>query len=272
MKTSGGPVLTAALLILPATASLYGHDFWIRPSRFLVEPDTLLSVRLLVGDHVQGSPFRRDPSHIQQFLVVGPGGRKDVPGRNGTDPAGFLRPSDPGSYVIGYRSHRSTSRLPGKAFESYLAEEGLTGIQALRARQGLSDTEGVEAFSRSVKALVVCGNPEEPPQDRVLGLELELVAEEHPAGLTPGSALPVKILYRGLPLADHPLRAVWESDPTLTVNQRSDEKGRAVFQLPEPGIWVIRTVHMIEAESNQEFEWESFWATLTFELPKIPDS
>ncbi len=264
--------LLTALLTLPATSNLYGHDFWIRPARFLVEPDNLLNVRLLVGDHLQGSPLRRDPAHIKEFVVVGPRGRENVPGRDGADPAGWLRLPERGSYVVGYSSHPNTLTLPAQKFQNYLEEESLHHILALRAERGESSSEGVEAFSRSVKALVVCGNTDQLPGDRILGLELELLAEEHPAGLTPGSAVPVKILYRGLPLADHPLRAVWEEDPEVSIRQRTDERGRAVFELPAPGVWVIRTVHMIEADGNQEFDWESFWATLTFELPKIPGS
>jgi hypothetical protein len=43
-------------------------------------------------------------------------------------------------------------------------------------------------------------------------------------------------------------------------------------QLPlsEAGIWLIKAVHMIEMPpDNKVAQWESFWASLTFELPEV---
>ena len=259
---------TTALLTLLLTSSLLGHDFWIRPSLFLVEPDTLVTVRLLVGDHLKGSPLRRDPSHIRHFVVHGPGGRQEIPGRDGTDPAGLLRPQEKGSYVIGYRSQRRRSVLPAEMFKSYLEEEGLTHVLELRARRGQTDAEGVEAFSRCAKALLVGGEAGPYLEDRLLGFELELLAEKHPARLGPVPILPVRILYQGLPLAHHPVRAMWEENPGVSLDVRTDEDGRALFELPRAGVWMVRAVHMVEAEESLDFDWESFWASLTFEIPE----
>ncbi len=260
--------LTAALLTLLLTSSLLGHDFWIRPSLFFVEPDTLVTVRLLVGDHLKGSPLRRDPSHIQHFVVHGPGGRQQIPGRDGTDPAGLLRPQQKGSYVIGYRSHRRRSVLPAERFQSYLEEEGLTHILELRTRRGQTDAEGVEAFSRCAKALLVGGEAGPYLEDRLLGFALELLAEKHPARLGPGRVLPVRILYQGHALAHHPVRAMWEEDPGVSLDVGTGEDGRALFELPRAGVWMVRAVHMVEAEEGLDFDWESFWASLTFEIPE----
>ncbi len=259
--------LMSALLTLVATSSLPGHDFWIRPSQFFVQPDTLVSLHLLVGDHLKGSPFPRDPSHIQQFVVHEPGGRTEIPGRDGADPAGLLRPGEDGSYVVGYRSHRRRSVLPGEDFESYLEEEGLRHVLELRAQRGQADTDGVEAFSRCAKALFVGGEPRPDLEDRPLGFELEILAERHPARLGPGRVLPVRILYHGRPLADHPLRAIWEADASVSLDVHSDKNGRARFELPRTGVWMVRSMHMVEAEQNQNFDWESLWASLTFEIP-----
>ncbi len=258
----------AALLAVLGTSSLPGHDFWIRPSQFFFEPDTPVTLRLLVGDHLKGSPFRRDPSHIQQFVVHGPGGLKEVPGREGADPAGLLRPEEDGSYVVGYRSHRRRSVLSGEEFENYLEEEGLRHVLELRTQRGEADTDGVEAFSRCAKALLVAGEPQPDLEDRPLGFELELLAEKHPARLGPSRILPVRILYQGRPLVLHPLRAMWEEDPTVSLEVRSDENGRARFELPRTGVWMVRSLHMVEADERLDVDWESFWASLTFEIPE----
>ncbi len=261
--------MRVGLLALLLTSSLLGHDFWIRPSQFFVEPDTIVTLRLLVGDHLEGSPFPRDSSHIRHFVVLGPEGRKQVPGRDGTDPAGLLRPLNKGSYVLGYRSHRRTSVLPADRFETYLEEEGLTHVLKLRAQRGQQQADGVEAFSRCAKALLASGRGEPHLEDRLLGFDLELMAEKHPAQLGSGRVLPVGILFQGDPLPGHPVRALWEENPEVSIDVLSDENGRALFELPRAGVWMVRAVHMIEAGESLDFDWESFWASLTLEIPEV---
>ena len=118
------------------------------------------------------------------------------------------------------------------------------------------------------ESLLVGGEAGPYLEDRLLGLELELLAEKHPARLGPGRVLPVRILYQDRPLAHHPVRAMWEEDPGVSLDVRTDEDGRARFELPRAGVWMVRAVHMVEAEEGLDFDWESFWASLTFEIPE----
>jgi hypothetical protein len=37
--------------------------------------------------------------------------------------------------------------------------------------------------------------------------------------------------------------------------------------MEEPGVWMITTIHMVRAAAGLDAEWESFWASLTFEIP-----
>ena len=48
-------------------------------------------MRLRVGQDLLGDPIPRDPSLINQFIVEDAAGRKPVVGRDGADPAGFVR-------------------------------------------------------------------------------------------------------------------------------------------------------------------------------------
>ena len=58
---------------------------------------------------------------------------------------------------------------------------------------------------------------------------------------------------------------------------RTDANGRVEFRLKDADVWMIDTVHMIPAPNDlratvrgestpQAAEWQSFWASLTFEL------
>jgi len=47
---------------------------------------------------------------------------------------------------------------------------------------------------------------------------------------------------------------------------RSDQNGRATFAIDEAGPWLVKAVHMVPAAAGSNADWESFWASLTFEM------
>jgi uncharacterized GH25 family protein len=55
-------------------------------------------------------------------------------------------------------------------------------------------------------------------------------------------------------------------DSSLRLRLRSDAKGRVTFKLPKRGVWLIKSVQMIPAPPASNADWESLWASLTFEL------
>ena len=50
------------------------------------------------------------------------------------------------------------------------------------------------------------------------------------------------------------------------VSARSDAAGRVQLRLSEAGPWLIKAVHMVPAPAGTERDWDSFWASLTFQL------
>jgi uncharacterized GH25 family protein len=266
-RRAARPALLLALL-LPAS-TLSAHDFWIDPSSFRPAPGQRVTVRLRVGQHFRGDPVPRDPSLLQRFSVIGPGGAETpVPGVPGAEPAGFATLTAPGLSLITYASGRSPVSLEGAKFETYLAEEGLETISAERARKGQSAAPVKEVFSRYAKTFLNVGGKSGAGYGRVLGLTLELIPEKDPTGLKAGAELPVRLLYRGKPLAGVLVTALPHDKPETKVTARTDAAGRARIRLSQPGEWLIKAVHMIPAPAGAGADWESFWASLTFETAK----
>ena len=131
--TSERPPLAGAVLLL-ICAPLFAHDMWIEPATFAPQLGQIVSVKLRVGQDLLGDPLPRDPALINQFVVEDGEGRKPVVGRDGSDPAGFVRVATPGLMVIGYRSNPSSVELPPEKFNQYLKDEGLDAIAAIRAQ------------------------------------------------------------------------------------------------------------------------------------------
>lgn len=254
-----------ALLALGGTA-VAAHDMWIEPSGYRPVIGRTVGFRLRVGQDFQGDPLPRDPNLIQQFIAVDGTTTTQVVGRDGADPAGLMRVAARGLLVVGYHSKPSPVVLPATKFNTYLSEEGLDAIAALRAKKGETNAEARETFVRCAKSLLLAGPPDAAQQDRVLGLPLELVADRNPYMVTAGQGLGVRLLYRDQPLAGALVVALNQRDPMARIAARSDKAGHVTLKLTEAGPWLIKAVHMIPAPAGSDSQWASYWASLTFEL------
>ena len=255
------PVLMAA-----GGASVLAHDMWIEPSSYSPAIGRPIGLRLRIGQDFLGDPLPRDPALIEKFVLVDAEGEKPVVGRDGGDPAGLLRLTAPGLVVVGYHSKPSPVVLASQEFNKYLVEEGLEAIAALRARKGQTNAQARELFVRCAKSVLLAGPAAASQTDRVLGLPLELVAERNPYLVRVGERLAVRIIYRDQPIAGVLVMALNQRDPMARVSARSDTAGRVQLRLSEAGPWLIKAVHMVPAPAGTERDWDSFWASLTFQL------
>ncbi len=254
----------AALLASPLRA----HDFWIELSTYRPAVDATVDVRLFVGQRFRGEALPRNPAMIVRFALASEQGETPVPGRAADEPAGRVRIQMPGLQVIGYRSRNTPVSLEPAKFDEYLREEGLEWVIGDRAKRGESRKPSREIFSRCAKALLSAGDGGATGYDRAFGFELELIPEKNPYELKGGDGLPVRVAYEGKPLAGALVTALPYDEPEKRISQRSDANGRVTFVLPREGVWLVRAVHMIPAAAgNAEADWESLWASLTFEIP-----
>jgi uncharacterized GH25 family protein len=254
------------LVVALSGASLFAHDMWIEPMTFSPEAGQIVSVKLRVGQDLLGDPLARNSDLIKDFIVEDPEGRKPVVGRDGQDPAGFVRVAAPGLMVIGYHSNPSFVELTPEKFNQYLRDEGLDAVAALRAQRGQTGAKARELFARCAKSLVLSGAASAAQHDRALGFTLELVAERNPYLLRTGEELPVRLTYENRPLAGALVIAMNKQNPAEKISARTDKDGRVRLKVRPGGMWLIKAVHMIPAAAGSNAEWQSYWASLTFEM------
>ncbi len=269
-------LLSALLWLVPAQA----HDFWIEPGSFRPAPGAKVPLRLFVGMDFAGQPTVYLPDTFERYTAVGPDGEKNITGILGDDPAGQFTVTRPGPYIVAYRSTLFTVTFDTLAeFEQYLEKEGLERIKTLRAYDSMNGggraapgaaADGPpkgkvirENYSRSAKSLVIAGKPG-AAADRALGLRLELVAEKNPYTTR---RVPLRLIYEGKPLADALVVAFNKAEPLKKQNARTDKDGRVQLDFDRPGIWLVTSVHMFPAPPKTNADWESIWASLTFERP-----
>jgi len=262
-----GPI-TAAALVGVLGVTLGAHDFWLEPRTYQAEAGKLVALRLLVGQDMLGDPIPRDDGAIERFVVRQGGSEIVIPGRDGSDPAGILRVPGDGLMVVGYQSRPRHIELPRAKFETYLGEEGLDAVAAIFAGAKNKPRVARERFSRCAKALLSSGAVSASHRDQALGLRLELVADGNPYATSSRDAIRFTLLYEGAARPGALVIAINRDDPSAKLSARSDARGRVSFRFPRGGAWLVKAVHMVPLPPGQDADWESFWASLTFEIPE----
>jgi uncharacterized GH25 family protein len=257
--------IAVAAVMLAAAGSVRAHDLWIEPSTFHPTAGATVAVGLRVGQNFIGDPVPRFSRAIEQFVVRQDGSEQPIGGLENTDPAGWLRADGRSTAMIVYRSQASFIELPADKFEDYLRLEGLDRIIDMRTERGERAKPGREYFSRYAKALLA-GERASADVTQPLGLAYEIVPQADPtAGAVPFRG---QVLYGGKPLAGALVVAIWRDDPSLRLTMRSDARGAFSFVLPRAGVWLVKSVHMVRASFFSRADWESLWASLTFEAPE----
>ena len=254
-----------ALLCLLSSRPAIGHEFWIEPERFRPAPGAKVPIRLFVGQYFKGTslPFLTD--NFERFYYADARGTENIRSVLGDDPAATLAVRAPGRLWIVLRStyFDLVYDKPGE-FDAFLAKEGIDHLIPRGQRHQLPVKE---TYSRCAKSLLVAGKP--PPgsaPDRAFGLPLEFVAETDPyAGKSPDFR--VRLLYRGAALPGALVTAFHKAVPDRRLEARTDASGRARLALDREGIWLLNAVHLLPAPKKSGAQWETMWASLTFEIP-----
>ncbi len=253
----------AVIVALAAQASIArAHDFWIEPSTFRPSTGQLITASLRVGQEFIGDPVPRNTQFIDSFTFRQASGEKEVVGMENRDPAGYLRVDSPGLTVIGYRSKANPLSLDAAKFEQFLKQEGLERISAIRAQRHETAKPDRENFYRFAKAVLRNGDGKGARFDQPFGYRFEIVPETDPTSNAP---LRVRLLFEGKPLEGALVIAMHRDDPTARIQMRSDKSGRVKLDLPKNGVWLVKSVQMVAAPAGSNADWESMWASLTFE-------
>jgi uncharacterized GH25 family protein len=259
--------LFVAAYLASTAAPSFAHDFWIELDRPVVaEKSAVLQARFKIGSAGEPEDWNTRRERIVALRSVGPDGVRDqqaeiVPGEPGS---ATIRLSGAGSHVVMFESTPSEIELAPAEFNDYLEHEGLTAIRDWRSQNGQTDKPGREIYARRAKAIVQLGGKPTDTVSTPLGLSLEIVPERNPLALKTGQDLPLRLYYRGAPLAGAKLVCEAIAPAGLSFNATTDENGRAHFAIPHTGRWKIATVWSTPISGNPRADFDTLFASLTF--------
>ena len=174
-----------------------------------------------------------------------------------------------GTYVAGISTKPRAIELSGKAFSAYLDHEGLSEVIAQRKAQGISGQAAREKYSKHVKAILQVGKESSDHYSAVLAYPIEFIPLKNPYELSLGDTMSFKLLYMDEPLAKQTVHVSSRRDSDEKGKEetslQTNENGEVDFRIDDTGQWYIATIHMFESH-EENFDYESNWATLTFEV------
>lgn len=256
----------ALLVLLLLTGAAAAHDLYLVTGI----PGARGRICARVGEHFPASMNAITADRIRWFRVRGAGEPQELTGKVEPVRKQFCaRYAGKGAAVAEMVVPPRFIELSPKNFAAYTQGEGFRHIERLRAERGEQEQSGRELYSRYSKLLIgATGELATKP----LGHVLEIVPEKDPAALKPGEALTVRVLFRGKPLPDAQVAAVYSGAelkahewPVVT---RTDANGRAQLKLDRGGLWYARMIWMVPAEDDPDYQWRSFFATVTFTIPQ----
>jgi Domain of unknown function (DUF4198) len=276
-----GVVVLAFILPALLTSSsppALAHDLWILPGKYRIAPGETTRVFINNGDVFPESLTLLGRQRLSGVEIRGPDGDRTITELrvDGKSLTFEIEAKAPGTYVVAIGTHTRRVRMNAEDFRDYLTEEKLDEISKLREEKNESDAAAVERYAKWAKTVVDVGESAEKGEgesDTVgawaepVGQPLEIVPLVHPNRVEPGGELPIRVLFRGEPLPGVNVIGARASGRDREITTRTNDQGEAMVTVSAPGRWYLRALHMIRLEDDPEMRWESFWCTLSFEIP-----
>ncbi len=245
------------------------HDFWVQPRSFNPAVGQPEPVTIEVGHGPFRSRWSGALDRVVLFRNVAPSATVDLrPDLRPTpDQDAILSFSAPGTQMLLFESTDALSNLPSIRYNDYAKVEGLTPALAYRARTGQTEANGRESYSRRCKALINVGAGGKPNVaiTQPVGFTLEIVPAISPYALKPRQLLPVQVLYMGHPLAGALVKLTnLEFDVRPVSMHVTDASGKAQFEIPRTGDWLLNVIWTRPIKGNPNADFETTFSSLTF--------
>lgn len=270
-----------SIFIVISIISLLGfaHEFWLQPNKFFYSIREIAKIRFVVGENFNGENWAGNHEKIQQLLHFTPKDEifdisKGISLNKGDS---LLLPlKEEGTHMVVFNSSNSFINLEADKFNHYLLEDGLDEVYAYRKAHNETSKNGKEFYQRSVKTILQVGDEVSNACKLSTSLPLDIIPIENPY-VTPilgASEKPLKVQFKiqfnNKPLI-HALVKVWYRVPGIGLRMdtvRTNKKGWIVTER-HPGPFLVSCVHMERMQDNTEADWQSYWASLSFEYSQF---
>ncbi|MDA8586875.1 DUF4198 domain-containing protein [Rhodobacteraceae bacterium] len=266
-------VSLALISVISAAVPSQAHEFWIDPLSGHLDPGDTILAHLRVGENLSGAAYPYVSKTVAEMKHWVPGGVVPISAREGDRPAINTVAEQPGLHRITVQSHPAYIVFDDMPeFEDYLQYEGLGNIADLHRERGLPGVEIAEGYIRNGKSLLQVGNDLSVTDQRT-DLPFELTVIGNPFD-PKHQTIDVELTWNGAPVPGTQVSVFYlpsggtaPDDSERRIFHTNDD-GLFSIALSGAGAYLLNAVRMSPVDGPGTVVWESYWASLTFSIPK----
>jgi len=249
-------ILTSVSLLF-----IFGHNLW------LIGKKDRAKVRLEVNtsDVFPASDSAVKSERIVDFRAVSAKNSAPIENYRVEENSLVAEVKNDDAFYAALELHAHPIVLEHEKFVGYIASENAEAFVKPAFVAGTTNAPQRESYSKFAKAYF--GSEQTDAFNLIVGHKLEIVPQNTHADLRDGKLI-VKITFEGEPIAGLRVsNGCAELNGGKYLNHTlSDANGLAELTVENGEHWFVRT-HFIRPHSDAEnFDWESFWASLTFRI------
>ncbi len=265
--------LLFGLMLVGSATALWAHDLFLKLDTYFLAPQSQVTIPIYNGTFMTSENSVtwdrvQDASVMMNGNRVSVGSDQWLAGENNYTTYLTMKTEAPGTYVIGVSTKHSDLGLAGPDFNEYLRVDGIPDVLAARERDGELGEDVWERYGKHIKAIVQVGETLSDDFNTRFGYPAEIVPAMNPYELNVGDVILVYCLVDGEPVAGQ-LVIAGGHGANGAIDQtegRTHADGSVRFTISETGRWYIKFINMVKLESEPDIDYESKWATLTFEV------
>lgn len=246
---------------------LFGHNLWLISAG---EKDKIL-IEVSTSDNFPVSDSAVRPERVADFRLVSANGSTPVTVYEveGKSLVALVKPDTEARFAALELYPHPIVLEPAK-FAGYIKSEAAEMLVAPQFIEGETTSAQRESYTKFAKALLDApGEKQSNDVSFAAGHRLEIIPQNNPAMLQTSGKLPVRVLFEGKPIAGLRVSSGCENlnNGKYIAHAYTDEAGLATVEISGMGLWFVRT-HFIRPHRDdaENFDWESFWASLTFRI------
>lgn len=253
--------------------TLFAHDLYLMPQSFVVKPGQQLRIVYQNGEGFPDAPAVTKPERLRNTQLLSKAGTvkfEKIAAEEKYTTATVAIPGT-GSMILTSNTAPNSIEFTATEFEEYLAEEGLQHIIAWRKANNEAQRKGSERYSKYAKSILQSSAGDSYYKERT-GLPIEIIPQSNPYSLKPGASMMVQVLFKGAPAKDVAVESAFleAGKAKIEIVGRTDAQGRVRVPIKANGPHKLHALVMERCVEPAVADWESFWASLTFEIQPKP--
>lgn len=237
---------------------LLGHNFWLTAKD---EADEI-KIELITSDKFPESDSAVKRERIADFRVFGEKEARQIEDYQTSENLLFARikKSELANFAA-IELYPHPIVLEAEKFGGYIGSEEAEKFVAPQFIKGETLAPQRESYAKFAKVLINNDSFQE-----IAGHKLEIVLQNNPSEIETGEKLKLKVIFDGEPVENLRVSSGAENigGGKYLAHARTDKNGFAEIEIAKNHLCFIRTHLIRQHQDSESFDWESFWASLTF--------